>query len=178
VLERLAQARGIDDVVVVEGAHRLTPVPGTSRDAVTERGPVPCDVPGTRVAPATPGTWTGARVIHCDDWARGPGASLRAGLAALPADATHAVVLLADGPTLDPRAVDRLIEHRGDGDVLAATYDGRRSHPVLLARAAWREIPDAGGRALDPTLVDCSDLEPPGDLDYPVPPGDVDYPSG
>lgn len=109
------------------------------------------------------------RVIHCDDWARGPGASLRAGLAALPADATHAVVILADGPTLDPRAVERLIERRTDGDVVAATYDGTRSHPVLLARAAWDGVPDAGGRALEASLVDCSDLEPPGDVDHPQP---------
>jgi CTP:molybdopterin cytidylyltransferase MocA len=116
--------------------------------------------------------------VHAADWETGPGASLRAGLAALPDAATHAVVILADGPALDPRAVERLIAHRSDGDVLAATYDGTRSHPVLLARAAWGGVPDEGGRALAPALVDCSDLEPPGDLDYPVPPGDVDYPTG
>jgi nicotine blue oxidoreductase len=107
------------------------------------------------------------RVVHAADWETGPGASLRAGLAALPAAATHAVVILADGPALDPRAVERLIAHRSDGDVLAATYDGTRSHPVLLARAAWGGVPDEGGRALAPALVDCSDLQPPGDVDYP-----------
>ena len=107
------------------------------------------------------------RVVRCENWDRGPGASLRAGLAALPDDVTHAAVILADGPALDPRAVERLIAHRSDGDVLAATYDGTRSHPVLLARSAWRSVPDAGGRALDAVLVDCSDLEPPGDVDYP-----------
>lgn len=109
----------------------------------------------------------GAAVVRAADWEAGPGASLRAGLAALPDAATHAVVILADGPTLDPRAIERLIEHRDDADVLAATYDGTRSHPVLLGRAAWSDIPDAGGRALEPTLVDCSDLEAPGDVDVP-----------
>jgi hypothetical protein len=49
---------------------------------------------------------------------------------------------------------------------VAASYDGTRSHPVVLARGAWREIPDAGGRELDPVLVDCSDLTPPGDVDH------------
>jgi nicotine blue oxidoreductase len=111
----------------------------------------------------------GVDVVRAADWATGPGASLRAGLAALPADATHALVILADGPALDPRAVERLIEHRTEGDVLAAAYDGTRSHPVLLARAAWDGVPDAGGRGLDATLVDCSDLQPPGDVDYPYP---------
>jgi nicotine blue oxidoreductase len=107
------------------------------------------------------------RVVQADDWERGPGASLRAGLAALGDDVTHAVVLLADGPTLDPRAVARLLEHRDEALVLAASYDGTRDHPVLLARAAWSSIPDEGGRALDATLVDCSDLDPPGDVDTP-----------
>jgi nicotine blue oxidoreductase len=105
--------------------------------------------------------------VRAADWDAGPGASLRAGLAALPDDATHALVVLADGPTLDPRALERLIEHRDEAAVLAATYDGTRSHPVLLARAAWSDIPDAGGRALEATLVDCSDLESPGDVDVP-----------
>ncbi len=105
--------------------------------------------------------------VHAPDWERGPGASLRTGLAALGADVTHALVVLADGPELDPRAIARLVEHRGDGDVLAASYDGTRDHPVLLARAVWGDVPDEGGRALTPTLVDCSDLRRPGDVDVP-----------
>ena len=105
--------------------------------------------------------------VHAPDWERGPGASLRTGLAALGADVTHALVVLADGPELDPRAIARLVEHRGDGDVLAASYDGTRDHPVLLARAVWGDVPDEGGRALAPALVDCSDLRPPGDVDVP-----------
>ena len=46
--------------------------------------------------------------VHCPDWERGPGASLRCGLAALPDEAEAALVVLADGPELDPRAIDRL----------------------------------------------------------------------
>jgi CTP:molybdopterin cytidylyltransferase MocA len=126
----------IAEVVVVAGAHPL----GSS---------------GSR-----------ARVVQCAAWADGPGASLRCGLAALGEEISHALIVLADGPTLDPRAVDRLLDHAGDGPVLAASYDGARSHPVLLARSAWAGVPDEGGRALRPALVDCSDLEPPGDVDY------------
>ena len=55
----------------------------------------------------------GARVVHCADWERGPGASLRYGLAALPPEVDAAVVVLADGPDLDPRAIDRVVE-RGE----------------------------------------------------------------
>jgi CTP:molybdopterin cytidylyltransferase MocA len=108
-----------------------------------------------------------AAAVHCTDWELGPGASLRCGLRALKADA--AVVVLADGPMLDPRAVDRVIGawRAGAGDRLAATYDGtNRSHPVLLARSTWEDVPDAGARALDVELVPCEDLTPPGDVDY------------
>ena len=108
------------------------------------------------------------RVVRCEDWADGPGASLRCGLGSLGAEVTHALVVLADGPELDPRAVERLLEHAGEANVIAASYDGTRSHPVLIARAVWGSIPDAGGRALTATLVDCSDLAPPGDVDYPL----------
>ena len=118
---------------------------------------------------------TNARVIACSDWERGPGASLRCGLEALDADA--AVVVLADGPNLDPRAVNRVVEawRGGLGEALAATYDGlNRSHPVLLARATWAGIPDEGARALAVTLVRCDDLLEPGDVDTPEGLGDGD----
>jgi nicotine blue oxidoreductase len=107
---------------------------------------------------------SGVRLVRCDGWDAGPGASLRCGLAALGDDVTRAVVVLADGPGLDPRAIDRLLGR--SEPVLAASYDGTRSHPVVLARSAWGEVPDEGGRALEPVLIDCSDLTPPGDVDY------------
>jgi CTP:molybdopterin cytidylyltransferase MocA len=109
---------------------------------------------------------TQARVVQCARWADGPGASLRCGLAALGDEVEHALVVLADGPELDPRAVERLIEHRGDGPVVAASYDGLRSHPVVLTRSVWHDVPDEGGRAIPALLVDCSDLEAPGDVDF------------
>ena len=105
--------------------------------------------------------------VECPDWRLGPGASLRCGLAALPADAEAAVVVLADGPELDPRAIDRVVDawRAEGGDVLAASYDGTRLHPVLLARRAWSGIPDEGARGLEARLVPCDDLPPPGDVD-------------
>ena len=110
-----------------------------------------------------------APVVHCPDWGRGPGASLRCGLAALSDETEAAVVVLADGPDLAPAAVVRVIEAwRAHGDdVLAASYGGERGHPVLLARAAWDAVLDEGARALAPMLVPCDDLGAPGDVDYP-----------
>ena len=110
-----------------------------------------------------------ARVVRCEDWELGPGASLRCGLRELGAGVEAAVVVLADGPGLDSRAVDRVAAawREGRGARLAATYDGvNRAHPVLLGREAWAAVPDEGARGLDVVLVPCADLRPPGDVDY------------
>jgi CTP:molybdopterin cytidylyltransferase MocA len=133
VLERV-RASGLEDVVVVLGAHEVE---------------------------------THARVVRCPDWEHGPGASLRCGLAALPADAEAAVVVLADGPDLAPGAVDRVVASWRDerDDVVAASYGGVRGHPVVLARSAWARIPDEGARVLEARLVPCDDLGSPGDVD-------------
>src|ERR671937_595532 len=44
---------------------------------------------------------TDAPTVLCREWERGPGASLRCGLRALPPEIDAAVVVLADGPELD-----------------------------------------------------------------------------
>jgi CTP:molybdopterin cytidylyltransferase MocA len=109
-----------------------------------------------------------ARSVRCPEWELGPGASLRCGLAALPPDAEAAVVILGDGPELDPAAIDRVIAawRERPAPVVAATYEGLRLHPVLLAREVWPQIPDEGAKRLDAVLVACDDLSPPGDVDF------------
>ena len=128
VLERLV---GIDQVVVVAGAHPLE----------------------------------GA--VDCPDWQRGPGASLRCGLAALDDRVEAAVVVLADGPELAPAAIARVLAawRESDSALVAASYDGVRGHPLVVARSAWEDIPDEGLRACEPLLVPCDDLGAPGDVD-------------
>jgi CTP:molybdopterin cytidylyltransferase MocA len=126
---------------------------------------------------------TDARTVRAREWERGPGVSLRAGLAALSPETEAAVVLLADGPNLASAAIDRVVEAwRADGSpVVAASYGGVRGHPVLLAREVWASVPDEGARALEPRLVLCDDLGSPGDVDsaddleesrFPVPPAE------
>jgi CTP:molybdopterin cytidylyltransferase MocA len=112
---------------------------------------------------------TAAPTVECEDWERGPGASLRCGLAALPSGVEAAVVVLADGPDLAPATVDRIIEvwQESAAEVVAATYDGVRGHPVLLARSAWPQVPDEGARSLPALTVPCDDLGAPGDVDTP-----------
>jgi CTP:molybdopterin cytidylyltransferase MocA len=110
---------------------------------------------------------TDARVVHADDWELGAGASLRRGLASLTPDVQAAVVVLADGPNLSPAAIDRVLARwrESGADLVAASYRGDRGHPVVIGRAAWTTIPDEGARALEPLLVPCDDLGPPGDVD-------------
>ena len=110
-----------------------------------------------------------APTVHCPDWERGRGASLRCGLRALPEEAEAAIVVLADGPNLSPAAIDRVLEvwQESGAEIVAATYEGNRGHPVLLARAVWDRIPDDGARSLPALLVPCDDLGSPGDVDFP-----------
>jgi CTP:molybdopterin cytidylyltransferase MocA len=111
---------------------------------------------------------TTARTVRCEDWALGPGASLRCGLAALPSEVDAAVVVLADGPDLAPATVDRVVEawRHGASAIVAASYGGERGHPVLVARHVWNRVPDEGARALEAVLVPCDDLGAPGDVDF------------
>jgi nicotine blue oxidoreductase len=106
------------------------------------------------------------------------GSSLRAALRALAdADASAAVIALADQPLVGPEAVARLIAaYRAGATVAVATYEGKPRNPVLLAREHWPEVietatGDQGARAFlraHPdlvTLVECGDTGRPDDID-------------
>jgi nicotine blue oxidoreductase len=109
------------------------------------------------------------RTVHCPDWRRGRGASLRCGLNALGDETQAAVIVLVDGPDLSPAAIDRVLEvwRESGAEVVAATYGGDRGHPVVLSRGVWDRIPDDGARSLPALLVPCEDLGAPGDVDVP-----------
>jgi nicotine blue oxidoreductase len=140
VLRSLAET-SVDEVVVVVGAHELElPPAGAGRIPV--------------------------RTVRSSDWRAGPGASLRSGLAALEDDIEAAVVVLADGPDLSPRAVERVLDAwQAEGGIVAASYAGARGHPLAFGRESWGDVPDAGLHVRDTRLVPCDDLGAPGDVD-------------
>ncbi|MFF2628269.1 NTP transferase domain-containing protein [Kitasatospora griseola] len=117
-------------------------------------------------------------LVDNPDWRTGLSSSLRAGLAALPAGASAVLVLLVDTPGVTAEAVRRLLAaHAGRTDLAACAYAGRRAHPVLIGAAHFPELlatstGDAGARALlarhPATLVDCTDVAVPDDLDTPA----------
>jgi CTP:molybdopterin cytidylyltransferase MocA len=138
-----------------------------------------CD-PVVVVAGAAPLEVAGAEVVDNPDWASGMASSLRAGLAALPAAADAALILLVDTPWLGPGSVRRLLAaHRSGARLAVATYDGERGHPVLLGRDHWAGVAasaqgDNGARAYlasrpDEVIeVDCTGTGVPTDVDLPT----------
>ena len=114
-----------------------------------------------------------AETVVADDWADGMGASLRAGLSGLDADAV--LVSLVDLPDLDAEVVRRVLAAGADAATLRrATYDGRPGHPVLIGRDHWAGVSetavgDRGARdylaARDVETVECGDLATGVDVD-------------
>ena len=112
----------------------------------------------------------GAIAVVSPRWGDGQAASLRAALEVLPEPIDEALVVLGDGPGLDPRAIRRTAA-AGHG-VRAADYGRGRSHPVVLPRSHWAALPATGdtpARDLEARLVDCRGLPEPGDVDYAAP---------
>lgn len=149
-----ALAAPVDSVVVVTGANA---------DAVTR-------AVGDR-----------ARTVHAADHAQGMAASLKAGLAALPPDATGVVVFLGDMPLAPPDVVRRLVEAIRAGAPAAAPFvAGRRGNPAAFSSSLFgqaaaidgdrgaREVLDRLGEGLvrvetdDPGVL--IDVDRPGDM--------------
>lgn len=95
------------------------------------------------------------QVVHALDYADGLSASLRAGIAAVPATASAVLVCLGDMPLVTGRMIERLIEAY-DADegrsVVVPTCRGKIGNPVLWDRRFFPDIAglagDVGARAL------------------------------
>ncbi len=93
--------------------------------------------------------------VEAADYALGLSASLKAGIAAVPATAAAALVCLGDMPLVTGRLLDRLVdahdpvESRG---IVVPAHQGRIGNPILWNRRYFPEIlalaGDAGARAL------------------------------
>lgn len=92
---------------------------------------------------------------HNADFAAGLATSLKAGIAALPADVAGALVLLGDMPRIEAATLDSLIDaFVGHPLALAAApvHAGQRRNPMLLSRALFAALArltgDEGARRL------------------------------
>ena len=128
--------------------------------------------PLTRPAPAgrsrspsspavAPARWQAAlagldvKLVHNPDYAQGLSTSLKAGIAALPADIEGVVVLLGDMPGVTSATIDRLIEAFRPEEgalIVVPTFAGKRGNPVLWSARFFAELRavegDTGGRKL------------------------------
>jgi len=95
------------------------------------------------------------KFVHNGDFAEGLSTSLKAGIAAVPADADGAIVTLGDMPQVSAKLIDRLIAafdpERG-ALVVVPTLDGKRGNPVLWSRRFFADLMaldgDVGARHL------------------------------
>ncbi|MEU8954768.1 nucleotidyltransferase family protein [Streptomyces sp. NPDC048518] len=165
------------------GCERIHVVLGASADIVRARASLP-----------------GCVLVDNPDWEEGMGSSLRAGLDSLrnteagattgtDADAgtdtdtgtataaDAALVSLVDQPGIGPAAIARVrAAYRSPMTLAAASYEGRRGHPVLFGSGHWagiaaRAVGDRGARdylrehAAEIVLVPCGDVAEEYDID-------------
>jgi molybdenum cofactor cytidylyltransferase len=93
--------------------------------------------------------------VENPDYAQGIAGSVKRGIAAVPADADGAVIVLGDMPRIAPRQIDRLIAAYNpvEGRALCIpTWRGKRGNPVLIGKRFFAEMQaltgDVGARPL------------------------------
>lgn len=94
-------------------------------------------------------------IVSNPEFSSGLASSLKTGIAALPADAAGALILLGDMPGVSSADMDRLLaafQAAGGTSVVRATHEGKRGNPVLLPRALFPAVAtlegDTGARHL------------------------------
>jgi molybdenum cofactor cytidylyltransferase len=93
--------------------------------------------------------------VHNPEFASGLGSSLKAGIAAIPAEADGVIVCLGDMPQVDAALIDRLIgafEPEKGALAVVPTMEGKRGNPVLWSRRFFPDLMaiegDVGARGL------------------------------
>ncbi len=93
--------------------------------------------------------------VHNPHFADGLGTSLKAGIAALPADVDGVIVCLGDMPQVDAALIDRLVaafDPEKGALAVVPTIDGKRGNPVVWSRRFFNDLMavegDVGARHL------------------------------
>jgi molybdenum cofactor cytidylyltransferase len=95
------------------------------------------------------------RYVHAADYAEGLSASLKSGIAAIPAECSAALVCLGDMPLVTGRMIDRLLSAYDPDEgrlIVLPTFRGKQGNPMLWDRRFFPEIlqisGDSGARFL------------------------------
>ena len=114
----------------------------------------------------------GATVVENPAWASGLASSLRAGVAALPAEVEGTLVLLADQPFVTPEHLQMLIDtyRTSKAPLVFSAYEGVEGAPSFVGQALFAEVDtltgDKGLRGLGGARATVP-LERPFDVDTP-----------
>lgn len=146
---------------------------------------VVCGAAAEEVKRAVEGLDERIRTVFNPAYASGMASSLRTGIAALPPDATAALVLLADQPRISAGLVGRVLQAALTAPASACRYpDGSLGPPSVLSRPLWDQVArlegDRGARRLlqalgpqvavvEPEAAELWDLDTPEDLARLVP---------
>jgi molybdenum cofactor cytidylyltransferase len=114
-----------------------------ARAAEAGLSPVVAVVPPRLPLPAAPGVEL-VRVANAEP-KLGMSHSLRLGLAAVPAAADAALILLGDQPTLPLATIAAVVAARGKRPLVAASAGGRLAPPVLIERSHFHLADAAAG---------------------------------
>ena len=108
-------------------------------------------------------------IVHNGEYAQGLSTSMKAGLAALPADIDGVVILLGDMPRVAAGEIDKLIAAFNPVEgraIVVPTRKGQRGNPVLLGKQTFLELArvegDSGARAViaaHPDLVGEAEMD-------------------
>ncbi|MBL8581607.1 MAG: molybdopterin-binding/glycosyltransferase family 2 protein [Rhizobiaceae bacterium] len=101
-------------------------------------------------------------VEHNADFASGLSGSLRAGIGAMPSQASGALVVLGDMPGVTTADLNRMIEafaQSGGHSVVRATHNSKRGNPVILPRALFPSVADLEGDTGARHLVEAGGVE-------------------
>ena len=114
------------------------------------------------------------RIVVNERWSEGIGGSLRAGIAALSAEADAAMIALGDQPGVDASVIASLLNTQSEGSrsIVVPSYRGERGHPVIFSAEIFPELlaidGDRGARdviARDPSRVTRVDFDAPVPID-------------
>ncbi len=126
IVTEQALASKASEVIVVTG-HQADLIEQALRGVQGPRGPQ-----GPRV-----------KFVRNPDFAGGLASSVKAGIAAVSAEADSAVICLGDMPLIDSGLIDRLIENFAPDQghlIVVPVADSRRGNPVLWSRRFFKEL--------------------------------------
>jgi molybdenum cofactor cytidylyltransferase len=130
VLSQAERADGLDEVIVVLGR---------AADEIRERV-----------------NFGNAKVVDNPVFGEGCASSYRAGITATSPASDAIMIILGDQPGVEPEIINGVAEkwRQGDGQIVLASYQGRKGHPMLFAKPLFDNLAGLHGDKAAWKLID------------------------